>query len=153
MNYFNSPQRLQKLESERAAIDLPVIRLENFPDTRVAFIVVLFRSLLCNHFLLDQHSVNATEYALLRDKLCNKDYRGMQEMEAVLSVSAEYSTGESQSNSSNNSLLPWYRKMLLKSAHQDEYEVMVLTRQPGRTTMKRWPRETRKVRVDIIDTP
>ena len=144
-NHFNSPQRLNKLETIRTELDLPVIRLENFPDTRVAFIVILFRSLMCNHFLLEQHSVRDDEFRRLRDKLSANDYRAMQEMEAVLLVCAEYSTGESQSNSSNNSLIPWYRKMLLKSAYQEEYEVMDLSRQPRRTIMKRWPRKKRKV--------
>lgn len=65
--------------------------------------------------------------------------------EAVLSVAAEYATGESQSNSSKNSLLPWYRKVLSKSAYEDEYEVLVLSRQHQRTSIKRWPRETRQV--------
>lgn len=148
VNFFNSPQRLHKLDTVRSALDLPKIRLENFPDTRVAFIVTLFRSLMCNHCLLGQYAINETDFQLLRDKLSDKDCRGMQEMEAVLSVSAEYATGESQSNSSNNSLVPWYRKMLSKSAHEDKYEVMVLARQPQRTSMKRWPRETRQVRMD-----
>ena len=80
------------------------------------------------------------------DKLLANDYRAMQEMEAVLMVCAEYATGESQSNSSNNSLIPWYRKMLLKSAYQDEYDMMALSRQPLRTMMNRWPRVKRKVR-------
>ena len=90
MNYFNSPQRLNKLDSKRSELDFPKIRLVNFPDTRVAFIVTLLRSLLCNHFLLLQHAVNDAEFSRLRDKLSDKDYRGMQEMEAVLSVAAEY---------------------------------------------------------------
>ena len=92
------------------------------------------------------------EFSGLRDKLSDKDYRGMQEMEAVLSVAAEYATGESQSNSCKNSLLPWYRKVLSKSAYEDEYEVLVLSRQHQRTSIKRWPRETRKVRIDTCTT-
>ena len=67
-------------------MDLPVVRLENFPDTRVAFIVTLFRSLMCNHFLLEQHSVNDDAFWQLRDKLSTNDYRAMQDMEAVLMV-------------------------------------------------------------------
>ena len=152
VNYFNSPQRLHKLDSKRSELDFPKIRLENFPDTRVSFIVTLFRSVLCNHFLLLQHAVNDAEFSRLRDKLSDKDYRGMQEMEAVLSVAAEYATGESQSNSSKNSLLPWYRKVLSKSAYEDEYEVLVLSRQHQRTSIKRWPRETRQVRTDTCTT-
>ena len=105
---------------------------------------------MCNHFLLLQYAVKDDEYSLLRDKLSDKDYRGMQEMEAVLSVAAEYATGESQSNSSNNSLIPWYRKMLLKSAHEEKYEMMVLSRQSERVSMKRWPRETRQVHIDTF---
>ena len=31
VNYFNSPQRLNKLEPLQAAFNLPVIRLETFP--------------------------------------------------------------------------------------------------------------------------
>ena len=98
--------------------------------------MTLFRSLLCNHFLLLQYAVNDAEFSRLRDKLSDKDYRGMQEMEAVLSVAAEYATGESQSNSCKNSLLPWYRKVLSKSAYEDKYEVLVLSRQHQRTSIK-----------------
>ena len=70
----------------------------------------------------------------------------MQEMEAVLMVYAEYVTGESQSNLSNNSLIPCYRKMLLKLAYQEEYDAMALLRQPRQTMMNRRPRVKRKVR-------
>ena len=69
-----------------------------------------------------------------------------------LSVAAEYATGESQSNSFKNSLLPWYRKMLSKSAYEDEYEALVLSRQYQQTSMKRWPRETRQIRIDTCTT-
>ena len=65
-------------------MDLPVIRVENFPDARVAFIVTLFRSLMCNQFLLEQHSVKGDTFRQLRDKLSANDYRTMQELEAAL---------------------------------------------------------------------
>ena len=147
MNYFGaSCQRSAKLELDRTALDLPKITLANFPDTRVDFIVILFRTLLSNHFLLDGYGGRDTEFQKLWKTLSGTDHRAMQEMEAIMSVCFEYSTNESQqSNAFNNSLLPWYRKALQKSSEKTEYEVMVLTRQSGRTQLKKWPRETRKV--------
>ena len=147
VNFFGaSCQRSDKLEKQRIAMDLPNIGLANFPDTRVAFIVILFRTLLANYYLLDGYSGSDTVFEKLRATLSYEDHSAMQEMEAVMSVCFEYSTNESQqSNAFNNSLLPWYRKALLKSAHKTEYQVMVTTRQPGRTQLKKWPRKTRKV--------
>ena len=117
------------LEQDRAGMDLPKIALANFPDTRVAFIVILFRTLLANHFLLDGYCVRDTEFQKLWKLLSEADHRAMQEMEAVLPVCFEYSTNESQnSNAFNSSLLPWCRKALIRSTEKTEYEVMTLTR-------------------------
>ena len=127
-------------------MDLPKIALANFPDTHVAVIVILFCTLLANHFLLDEYCVRDTEFQKMWKLLSEADHRAMQEMEAVMSVCFEYSTNESQnSNAFNSSLLPWYHKALLKSSKKTEYKVLSITRQPGRTLLKKWPRETRKV--------
>ena len=128
-------------------MDLPKVALVNFPDTRVAFIIMLFRGLLANNFLLSGFRGRDTDFEKLHSSLSEEDMKSMQEMEAVTSVCYEYSADEAQhSNAFNNSLLPWYRKVLLKSAHKDEYEVMKTTRQGAKTRLKNWPRETRKVR-------
>ena len=52
-NYFDkSPQRKEKLDGVVRALDLPSIVIQNYPETRVAYVVILFRSLLANHFVL-----------------------------------------------------------------------------------------------------
>ena len=132
-------------------MDLPSVALANFPETRVSFIVILFRSLLANSFLLQAYSGSDAEFNKLRITLSEEDQRSMQEMEAVMSVCFEYATNESQqSKTFNNSLFPWYRKALLKSSLKRTYDVMVITRQPGRAQLKRWPREPRNVRMNIF---
>ena len=97
MNYFGaSCQRSAKLELDRTALDLPKITLANFPDTRVDFIVILFRTLLSNHFLLDGYGGRDTEFQKLWKTLSGTDHRAMQEMEAIMSVCFEYSTNKYQ---------------------------------------------------------
>ena len=152
VNYFGgSCQRAERLEKDRTALDLPAIALQNFPETRVAFIVMLIRSLLANDYLLVGYCGSDDAFLRLRAKLSGNDYKAMQEMEALLSVCFEYSTNESQQSSEcNNSLLPWYRKVLLKTSYADEYEVMTLSRQPSTSSLKKWPRETRKVCVVLF---
>ena len=147
VNFFGtSCQRSARLDRDRVAMDLPSVALANFPETRVAFIVILFRSLLANSFLLQAYSGSDAEFNKLRTTLSEEDQRSMQEMEAVMSVCFEYATNESQqSRAFNNSLFPWYRKALLKSSQKTTHDVMVTTRQPGKTQLKRWPREPRKV--------
>ena len=154
VNVFgNSYQRSSKLEKFRVAMDLPRITLKNFPDTRVAFIVILFCTLMANHFLLESYSGTDSEFRTLRNSVSEDDHRSMQEMEAVMTACFEYSTNEAQqSNANNNSILPWYRKVLLKYSEREEFEVMVLTRQPAGTSIKKWPRVTRKVKF-IIEMP
>ena len=52
-NYFaKSPKRKGKLENQRIAMDLPKIALQNFPETRVAYVVPTYQSLFANHYLL-----------------------------------------------------------------------------------------------------
>ena len=83
---------MEKFEKYRIALDLPDIALLNFPDTRVAFIVMVFRSLLANAFLLTGYCGTDDAFQRLRNELSDEDYKGMQEMEALLSVCFEYST-------------------------------------------------------------
>ena len=52
VNYFSaSPQRKGKLETQRIAMDLPQVTLRNFPETRVAYVVPTYQSLMANHCL------------------------------------------------------------------------------------------------------
>ena len=82
---------MEKFEKYRIALDLPAIALLNFPDTRVAFIVMLFRSLLANAFLLTGYCGSDDAFQQLRNVLSDDDYKAMQEMEALLFVCFEYS--------------------------------------------------------------
>ena len=54
VNYFSkSPQcKNGKLETQRIVMDLPQIALQNFLETRVAYTVPTYQSLMANHCLL-----------------------------------------------------------------------------------------------------
>ena len=137
---------MEKLEKDCIALDLSAIALQSFPNTRVAFIVILFRSLLANDFLPTGYCGSNDAFQRLCNTLSDDDYKAMQEMEAVMLVCFEYPANESQQSSAcNNSLLPWYRKVLYKTSYADEYEGMTISRQPATATLKKWPMKTRKV--------
>ena len=62
----------------------------------------------------------------------------------------DYSTNEAHnSNTNNNSILPWYRKALVVNSEKKECEVMALGRHHPGTVVKRWPRVTWKVKLFI----
>ncbi len=127
VNFFSgSPQRAARLENAREANQLPSIKLENFPYTQVAFIILLLRSLIANEFLLRFHSSDDKDYEKLRGKRKPTDLRIMQEIEAVMLTCFEYAVSDSQySKTVMNSHYPWYRKILLRSAEKEQYGVMV----------------------------
>ena len=137
---------MEKFEKYCIELDLPAIALQNFPDTGVVFIFILFCSLLAHDFLLRGYGGSDDALQRLHNTPSYNDYKVMQNIDAVLLVRFEYSTNESQqSRAYTNSLLPWYRKVLCKTSYADEYEVMTISRQPATVTLKKWPRETRKV--------
>lgn len=149
VNFFDkSPQRKEKLDDVRKAMDLPIIALVNFPETRVGYIVTTLQSMMANHCLLSLavHNGNNEEFEKVWSKLSKEDMASIQEMEAVTKLLFAYAVMDSQqSNAFNSSLLPWYRKAMIAATTKDTYEVMVLTRQPPATRLNNWPRTPRKV--------
>mmetsp|Transcript_32277 Transcript_32277/g.67858 ORF Transcript_32277/g.67858 Transcript_32277/m.67858 type:complete len:853 (-) Transcript_32277:67-2625(-) len=148
VNYFSkSPQRKEKMDAQRKIMDLSTVALMNFPETRVGYIVTTLQSLMANHQLLSILQVaEKDDFGKLWDELSNEDFKAIQEMEAVTQILFSYSVNDSQqSNAFNNSLLPWYRKLLKKALYQDSYRVMKLGKQAPTTKLRNWPREIRKV--------
>ena len=133
VNFFTaSPQRKEKLEKQRTAMDMPKIALKNYPDTRVSCVVFLYQSLLVNFPLLtvlDLSLDSKDDFKKLWKALSPVDISAMQEMEAVTQLLFAYSTNEAQQSSAfNNSLIPIFRKAMKAALLCDTYEVMVLTK-------------------------
>jgi len=107
-DFAKSPKRKGKLENQRIALDLPKIALQNFPETRVAYTVPTYQSLLANHFLLTLSVSNADDdFHQFWSKLSTQDFSAIQKMETVTQILCTYTVNDSQqSNSFNTSLLP-----------------------------------------------
>ena len=128
-------------------MDLPKIALQNFPETRVAYVVPTYQSLLANHYLLTLSvSDAADDFHQFWSKLSTQDFSAIQEMEAVTQILFAYAVNDSQqSNSFNTSLLPYYRKTMKAALYREAYDIMKLGRQPATTTQHNWPRISRQV--------
>ena len=148
VNFFSkSPQRKERLELQRAAMDLPKITLANFPETRVGYVVTTFQSLMANHSLLTVLLVvEKDDFGKVWGKLSDEDFKSIQEIEAITQILFLYSVNDSQqSNAFNNSLLPWYHKVMKMALYQPSYRVMKLGKQAPSTKLCTWPREYRMV--------
>ena len=72
-------------------MDLPKIALQNFPETRVAYIVPTYQSLLVNHYLMTLSvSDAADDLHQFWNKLSTEDFSVIQEMEAVTQILFAY---------------------------------------------------------------
>ena len=148
VNYFaKSPRRKDKLENQRIAMDLPKIALQNFPETRVAYVVPTYQSLLVNRYLLTLSVSDATDdFHQFWSKLSTQDFSAIQEMEAVTQILFAYAVNDSQqSNSFNTSLLSYYCKTMKAALYREAYDIMKLGRQPATTMQHNWPMISRQV--------
>lgn len=153
VNFFGaSPQRNEKLDTCRNLFALPMIQLKADAETRAAFIISMFQSVLANHFLLQSTSDSFGEFTQVWNALTSDDVKAMQEMEAVCESLSKYAMCEAQTASKHDShLILLYRMLLRDSLYKDEYRVIDLGR-PGPTqTMKGFPRKERKVE-EFTDT-
>jgi len=147
VSYFTkSPQRQTELGKIRAQFTLPAIKLSNPPDTRAAYLITMFRSIIGNNFLLDKFKGTCDEFDNLWNKLTNDQKRVMQEVEAVCKSIVDYTLGMAQSsNDTNSHLLTFYRTMVRDVIKRKYFMVMKLERQSLDVTLGTWPREKRKV--------
>ena len=126
--------------------------LQNFPDTRVTYVVMVFQSLMANYALLKVYSDSDKDFKKVWSKLSEEDMESIQEIEAVCRHVSQYAVGDSQksTNAFNSSMLPFYRQVLRANANKSKFQVMKLGRQAPTTTLNNWPREKKSVK-DFTD--
>ena len=136
VNFFSKyPQREDKLDHVREAMDMPNISLQNYSGTRVGYVVITLQSLMENHGLLSVslHDGSNEDFEKVCEKLLllTTNVASIQEMEAVTKLLFAYAVDESQySNALNRSLiLPWHRTAMIAATNKNIYEVMISTRQ------------------------
>lgn len=157
VNYFGgSPQREEALDKCREHFTYPTITLVNPAETRVAYVVKMFRTIIPNVFLLNKMFDSCDEFDKIWDKLSERQQgpnltptealKTMQEMEAVVKPIADYALSAAQSSNGHNShLLPMYRKLVQGVVGKTTFKVMKLKRAEPDERVSNWPREHREL--------
>lgn len=150
--YFDkSPQRKGRLDNVKKIVDGPDIEMQNFPETRVGYVVKTFQTTMANYENLKLLSDSDNEFRPVFNKISKTDWQAIQEVEAVMKLLHIYSLDAAQQSSAgNSSLIPFYRKMMKTTAEKESFKVMSLgtvSNLPVSKTARiaTWPRIKRKV--------
>ena len=99
VNVFRkSPQCKDELDHARNAIDMPNIALQNYPETRVGYVVTTLLSLMANHCILSVslHNGSNEDFEKVWKKLPKRDVAPIQQMEATTKLLFASAVDESQ---------------------------------------------------------